>query len=118
MFGKPDWFRPKTIGWGLTPVRWQGWAYSAAWMGVICVPFVWLVLRGQNGESMAWLAVTIGALIYDVRGILQQIRRGNSDESPILATAVGGADKDVLYIGDSEGGRQSVATRNYSLKLK
>ena len=24
MFGKPEWFREKTWGWGLTPTKWQG----------------------------------------------------------------------------------------------
>jgi len=39
MFGKPNWFRPKTFGWGLTPITWQGWAYTAVWGGLLVAPF-------------------------------------------------------------------------------
>jgi len=118
MFGNPDWFKPKTIGWGLTPVRWQGWAYTLAWVSVIAAPFVLLLAREQMAESFAWLTVTMGALFYDVRDILRQKKRAafQSGEQVFNATAVN-AEKDVLYIGDDAGVSQH-ATRNYALHLK
>src|SRR5215207_828310 len=104
MFGSPDWFRPKAIGWGLTPVRWQGWAYALTWGSVICGPFLMFLLRGQSWESLAWLSVTMGGLIYDVRDILRKMQ----PTAPITAEAVAGNKKDdVFYIGDSAPGPAS-----------
>ncbi|QDU30107.1 hypothetical protein ETAA8_52260 [Anatilimnocola aggregata] len=118
MFGSPDWFKPKTIGWGLTPVRWQGWAYTLAWISVIAAPFVLLLMRDQTMESFAWLAVTMGALFYDVRDILRQKKVGAAGSETMLTATAIGPDKDVLYIGDNEPGVSQHATRNYALHLK
>lgn len=117
MFGSPEWFKPKAIGWGLTPVSWQGWAYTLAWVTVIGMPFGLLLLRGQSMESMAWLAVTGAALIYDVRDILRKMQRANFNET-VAGTAPAVPHSDVLYIGDSEAGNSPVATRHYSFKRK
>ena len=115
MFGKPQWFRPKTVGWGLTPITWQGWCYTLAWAAVIALPFVVLIWRHQPLEAAAWMALGIGSLVYDVRVILREIR-GHG------ASAIGRAqathrDENVLYIGDSQAGGP-VATRNYQLQLR
>lgn len=118
MFGSPEWFKPKTIGWGLTPIRWQGWAYTLAWVGVIGLPFGLLLLREQPAESIAWLAVTGGALIYDVRAILKRMQRANFNETAMAAPVASTPKNDVYYIGDSQAGTAPVATRNYSFKLK
>ena len=38
MLGKPEWFsRRKYGGWGVFPKTWQGWAYIAAFVGVLAV---------------------------------------------------------------------------------
>ena len=50
MFGKPNWFRPKTFGWGLTPITWQGWAYTGGWVGLLVAPFS-LLLIAQAASS-------------------------------------------------------------------
>ena len=50
MFGKPQWFRPKAIGWGLTPISWQGWAYTALWSAAIAGPFLLLLVSGKPIE--------------------------------------------------------------------
>jgi hypothetical protein len=86
MFGKAEWFRLKTVGWGLRPVVWQGWMYSAAWMGVIGGPFISLVLRHQAAEALVWLAASLGLLGWEVRGIRRELR--SSDNNGLL------------YIGD------------------
>mgnify|MGYP006969599056 CR=1 FL=1 len=62
MFGNPAWFEPKKVGWGLTPVTWQGWVYTAAWVGVLTIPFTALMLVQQFPEAFAWLVLGIGAL--------------------------------------------------------
>lgn len=38
------WFRPKRFGYGATPVSWQGWAATAAFVAVFCLAI--LGLRG------------------------------------------------------------------------
>lgn len=99
MFGNPTWFRKKTVGWGLVPVSWQGWTYSAAWSAFIGTPFLTLVSHGKGLESAVWLAFSIGTLVWDVR----QIRREMSDD-------------EVEFVMDDR--PQEVATRNYDLQLR
>jgi hypothetical protein len=74
MFGKPEWFREKSLGWGLVPVRWQGWVYALAWSGVIAAPFLALLTTRREVEAMIWLAASLGALLWDVRDVLHGIR--------------------------------------------
>lgn len=118
MFGNPDWFKPKTLGWGLTPVRWQGWAYSLAWISVIGLPFVLLLMREQPAESFAWLTVSMGALIYDVRDIRRKMQRATFSNTAADIPTATAVEKDVFYIGDSEASHSNLATRNYALQLK
>jgi hypothetical protein len=117
MFGKPQWFRPKTFGWGLVPVTWQGWAYTAAWMLAIALPFLVLIGRHQALEAMCWLCLSSGALIYDIRQLLR-VARGIHSSARRAAT--GGTPKgedDILYILDGGQG-PAVATRNYDLRVR
>jgi hypothetical protein len=69
VFGKPNWFRLKRKGYGLVPIRWQGWVYAAAWVAGITLPFLLLVARQQPLEAMAWIGLALGGLTYDVRQI-------------------------------------------------
>jgi hypothetical protein len=120
MFGKPSWFVPKSFGWGLHPVTWQGWAYTFAWVGVIAVPFVVLLTRESQGgglkvfEASIWLMATISALFYDVYLILGQIRGGKKSTTPATSPAAKPVD-DALYIGDDT---EPVATRHFQLRRK
>jgi hypothetical protein len=66
MFGNPLWFRVLARGFGLVPVCWQGWAYSAAWLSTVLAPFWLLAARHQSLEALAWLALATGALVHDV----------------------------------------------------
>jgi len=116
MFGKPQWFRPKAFGWGLLPITWQGWAYSAAWLGIVGLPFIVLAGRHQGLEAMVWLGLAVGALVYEMR----QVLRGFGVPAGTTAAASGSAAKsndNVLYITDSRPG-QGVATRNYNLQVR
>jgi hypothetical protein len=75
MFGNPQWFRLKAIGLGLIPIRWQGWAYSAAWGSAIALPFWLLVTRHQSLEALLWLTLAIGALGHDVWKMWRALRQ-------------------------------------------
>jgi hypothetical protein len=109
MFGKPDWFVEKKIGWGLTPITWQGWLYTLAWVGVIVVPFLMLTTRGLVPEGVIWMTASIGALVWDVRNILRTMHAGDSQSADNSSP--------VYYIGDDEDASH-MATRNYDLRLR
>jgi hypothetical protein len=115
MFGNPQWFRPKAIGWGLVPVSFKGWLYTGGWIGAIAVPFLLLLTRGQPLEAFAWMTLGVGALAYDVRQILRSFRA--SDSVTTATVAAGKRDDNVLYIGDSAPG-VAVATANYNLRVR
>ncbi len=102
MFGKPEWFRPKSFGWGLTPITWQGWLYTAAWSAVMIVPFIGLITTGRWIESTIWIAASIAALTWDVAAILRQTNT---------------VDEDILIIDDDEV-NESLATKNYDLRSR
>lgn len=113
MFGKPEWFRDKKVGWGLVPVTWQGWLYSAAWGGIIAGPFAVLLARTDDVEMSyrltsagVWLAATIAGLVWDV----WQIKRARN------APPVAVKKEPVLYIGDDD--VKSVSTKNLDLQLR
>jgi len=114
MFGQPQWFRPKTFGWGLVPITWQGWLYSGGWIVTIVLPFLLLLGRHQPLEAAAWMTLTISALSYDVFQILRSYRGSPAGAS---ATAATKTDDGVLYILDSRPG-QPVATRNFNLQVR
>lgn len=115
MFGKPQWFRPKAIGWGLVPVSWKGWLYTGGWAGAIALPFLLLLFRGQPMEAFAWMTLGLSALVYDVRTILRSIRGPGGSTSATVAYEK--KDDNLLYIFDSSPGA-AVATRNYNLQVR
>ena len=103
MFGKPEWFREKTVGWGLVPITWRGWVYSLIWSGVIIGPFLVLLCMMKIPESIIWIAAGIGSLTLDVRSIVKQIRQKNERDS-------------LFYIGDESDSQ--VSTKNFDLHVK
>ena len=116
MFGKPQWFRPKSIGVGIVPVSWQGWLYTAGWTSAVTIPFLLLIGRHQPFEATIWMVVSLGALFFDVR----QIRRSITHPSgPVLATSPrrNPTEDNVLYILDSQP-EQELATRNFNLRVQ
>ena len=87
MFGNPQWFRPKAVGFGLVPTSWQGWAFSGAWLSTIGIPFWVLTTRHQAFEALIWLLMTTIALTYEVWQMWQTLRRPHrNQESPNAAT--------------------------------
>jgi hypothetical protein len=105
MFGKPEWFREKKIGWKLTPTCWQGWAYALCWAAIVVLPFLLLLAVDRVPEAFVWLAVSSGTLVWDVRQLLGQIRTA-------------GANEDVLYIADEDAKDSRVETPKYDLHLR
>ena len=88
MFGNPQWFRAKAVGFGLIPIRWQGWAYSAAWAGTIGMPFWLLTTRHQSLEALLWLALGTGALAHDVWKIWIALHPPRQAQQPTGGRAV------------------------------
>jgi hypothetical protein len=115
MFGNPQWFRPKAIGWGLVPVSFKGWLYTGGWIGAIAVPFVLLLSRQQPLEAFTWMTLGLGALAYDVRQILRSFRPVDSTTATVAAPPK--REDNVLYILDSAPGA-AVATRNFNLQVR
>jgi hypothetical protein len=116
MFGKPQWFRPKVAGFGLVPIKWQGWLYTTGWAGTMGLPFLALVWRHQPLEAAAWLGFTMSALTYDVWQILKTIR-GPRNAAALATPATQKKEDNVLYILDSHPG-QPLATRNCNLQVR
>jgi hypothetical protein len=115
MFGKPEWFRPKTKGFGLKPITWQGWAYTSLWAATIALPFMLLIALGKPLEALTWMTLGGGALAYDVREILALSRKPAS----AAAVAVAPAQEDnVLYIMDDDQTHNRVAARGYKLQAR
>jgi len=58
------WFGPKRrVGWGWTPVSWQGWSVTAVWTAiVVAVSFV-LAVREAIFAMLAFDAVAIAVLL-------------------------------------------------------
>src|SRR5687768_12038848 len=81
MFGKSQWFRSSTIGFGLKPITWRGWAYSLVWGAVIGLPFMALLARHQGPEALIWLTASLGLLAWDVRGLRRDL---SGDKQPVL----------------------------------
>ena len=116
MFGKPEWFQKKSVGWGLRPVVWKGWLYALLWAGVICVPFIALLANAQVVESLIWVVVMIFALLWDVQHVMREI------DAPIVAAEVDDVeveavdDDDVLIIDENTRPDPAYfATRSYDL---
>jgi hypothetical protein len=105
MFGRPQWFVDHKVGWGLRPVTWQGWVYTAVWAAVLCSPFVLLVTRDKWTEAFIWEVAMGAAMIWDVYQI-KQARK---------VAAMPPKKDPVLYIGDDA---NSLSTKNLDLEVR
>ena len=125
MFGKPEWFQKKSVGWGLRPVMWKGWLYAMFWAGVICIPFIALLANTKVVESLIWVVVMIFALLWDVQHVMREIdapvgsphiEDADIDDATIEAEAV---EDDVLIINDdTQPDPAYFATRSYDLRAR
>jgi hypothetical protein len=108
MFGKPAWFRKRTVRWGLRPVSWKGWLYAAVWVAVIGVPFIGLVANHLFFESVVWVVVMMLALVWDVRQVRREMDAVQGDSSPEVMVIDEHTEPDPSYF----------ATRSYDFRLR
>lgn len=101
MFGKPNWFKEKQVGWGVTPVSWQGWSYAVIWGVAIALPFILLISSHKVPEAFVWLAVSGGLLVWDVRQVLTVIKHEQKE--------------DLFVIDENETESGRLATKKYDL---
>ncbi len=103
MFGKPQWFKRKVFGWGLTPVSWQGWVYTLVWVLVMTGPFTFFISSEKVIEAMVWIVASIGALVWDVKKTLDAMEQ---------------EDRKNLFFIDEDQKDAKVAARNYDLQVR
>lgn len=74
MYGRPEWFVPKTYGWGLTPITWQGWVYAFTVGLLIAGPFNVLLFNVGWPYGVLWMVLTGALVCFDVDRILTAIK--------------------------------------------
>ena len=58
------WFRPKTYGYGATPVTWEGWALAAGYLIFVLVISLGLLGREPSARDVIlWAAVLVTGTI-------------------------------------------------------
>jgi hypothetical protein len=59
------WFKPKTYGYGATPVNWKGWAATAAFVAILLSASLILLASQQNPPSgpSGWQIGICGLLV-------------------------------------------------------
>lgn len=58
MSGRPIWFTPRRYGWGATPISWQGWAITVAF-----IAFALTVVRYFEGRPALAAAILAPATV-------------------------------------------------------
>lgn len=114
MFGKHHWFVKKRYGWGLSPISWQGWFYSAVWCAVMILPFTLMLWLGLVPQAGIWLVASIGVLVWDVKEILGEMAPagpGQPAESQEL-------EDELFVIDENETESERFYTRNYDLEIR
>lgn len=73
MIGKPEWFKKKKFGWGLTPVTWQGWVYVAS----LTIPLILIhtFLPLNPGFRVAITLVFIALIFVDTFDIMKAMKK-------------------------------------------
>ena len=103
MFGKPEWFQPRSKGRGITPANWRGWIYNAAWGAAFVMPTLLLLSLGKLPETAIWMACSGGAWFFDRRSVAKQLQQQRERDA-------------LFYIGDDA--ETEVATPNYDLRTR
>ena len=113
MFGKPHWFVKKRFGWGLTPVTWQGWCYTAIWCAVLLLPFLLLLGLSLVPQAGIWLAAAVGVLIWDVKEI-----RGEMEGTLAGDAEPKSSQEDLFVIDENETESERFYTRKYDMEIR
>lgn len=83
MIGNPRWFmRRKWGGWGVFPITWQGWAYTAAFVVAI---FATQFIPADQSVRMIALGIIAVILVLDTIDIMIHLKR---DERETLHEAI------------------------------
>lgn len=70
MIGKPEWFKYRLFGWGISPKTWQGYVYVAAVAAILGFSFA----IGLNNAVMPWIVGVVFAIVMlDVMHIMMQL---------------------------------------------
>ncbi len=64
--GRP-WFRPKRYGWGFTPVSWQGWVLTGAYVAAV---FVLAILVAPTQPWIFWTLLVLATVGYFLIALL------------------------------------------------
>ena len=61
------WFAPKTLGWGVRPVTWQGWVATVGLIGAFAVD-VHFLGKGAASIAVAVAALAVFAIVVRIGG--------------------------------------------------
>ncbi|MDD2483060.1 MAG: hypothetical protein PHE32_00205 [Candidatus Shapirobacteria bacterium] len=90
MIGNPKWFTlRKYTGWGLTPITWQGWLYTALFVAPIAI--LESISVAQNFKTI-FTTVWIIIFLADIFHIMTQLKK---DEREHLHEAI--SDRNALW---------------------
>src|SRR5262249_24112802 len=122
-------FKPKTLGWGVYPVTWQGWVWTGSWAAVMLLPFFGFISQhDMTVEALIWLAASISVMLLDVWQVLRAMnppavrpaparpaprpppRRPPTKPTPPLA------DEGITFLGEPQ--TRPVGTRNYDFRVR
>jgi hypothetical protein len=70
MFGKPEWFTYRVVGWGIAPKTWQGWVYILAFSSLF---FAVILSPIPEGPKNVLTAIILGLFLADVLVIWVQM---------------------------------------------
>ncbi|NTV23700.1 MAG: hypothetical protein HGA85_04970 [Nanoarchaeota archaeon] len=76
MIGKPEWFKYRIFGWGISPKTWQGWIYAA----IVAFAIGLVTSSTLTAAVKPWVfGIVFGVIILDVIHIMMQMPK-KSDE--------------------------------------
>ena len=78
------WFKPKRVGWGITPIAWQGWVYTAAWVGGMLVPQLLILRMRRPIIGLIWISAVTTALCVDSWFILRRLKKDAARKQPSM----------------------------------
>jgi hypothetical protein len=55
------WFGPKRYGWGLTPISWQGWVLTGAYVAAV---FVLAITLSTPQPWIFWTLLVLATVVY------------------------------------------------------
>ncbi len=119
MFGKSEWFKLPTRGWGLRPITWHGWLYAVSWGAAIAVPFAVLATMGRVPEGAIWALIASGVLVWDVRLHRAALRGSAICPAEVVANeAEESPPPDIDFLDESDGHESTLDTRGYRMGLR